>query len=88
MINDLFLRLTEEFAAALISDDLGLAQAIDEKLIALVGTNDRAVWFFVDVPPRLMMGYSFNRAMMRSRLGWEMFLNGLEGRFAGFFRTS
>ena len=70
MNNDLFLRLTEEFAAALISDDLGLAQAIDEKLIALVGTNDRAVWILVDVPPRPMMGYSFNRAIMRLRLGW------------------
>lgn len=67
---ELFLRSTEEFAAALISDDLDLAQAIDEKLIALVGTNDRAVWILVDVPPRPMMGYSFNRAIMRLRLGW------------------
>lgn len=67
---DRFFNMQEEFAAALIKGDLAGATVLDEKMIALVGTDGR-----IDlskarfVAPRPLMWYSSNRAILRIRQG-------------------
>ena len=67
---DRFFDMQEEFAAALIKGDLAGAAVLDEKMIGLVGTDG-----YVDsnkarfVPPRPLMWYSSNRAILRIRQG-------------------
>lgn len=65
-----FFDMEEEFAAALIAGDLTGASVLDEKMIALVGTDGR-----IDlskarfVAPGPLMWYSSNRAILRIRQG-------------------
>lgn len=66
---DSFIKLTEDFALALQTNDLESAKALDEQIISLVGTNDRACIMYVKVPPRPLMWYAANRAMMRLGMG-------------------
>lgn len=67
---DRFFNMQEEFAAALMKGDLAGAAVLDEKMIGLVGTDG-----YVDsnkarfVPPRPLMWYSSNRAILRIRQG-------------------
>lgn len=64
-----FIRQTEAFAAALQKGDLTEAQAIDNQLIGLVGTEGRVDLFRKGVPIRPLLGYSFNRAILRLHQG-------------------
>lgn len=65
-----FFDMEEEFAAALIAGDLAGASVLDEKMIALVGTDGRidlSKARFVELRP--LMWYSSNRAILRIRQG-------------------
>ena len=64
-----FIQQTEAFAAALQKGDLAEAQAIDNQLIGLVGSEGRVDLFKAGVPIRPLLGYSFNRAILRLHQG-------------------
>ena len=67
---DRFFDMQEEFASALNKGDLAGAAVLDEKMIALVGTDGRIDLNKTQfVPPRPLMWYSSNRAIMMIRLG-------------------
>lgn len=64
-----FNQRADELSAALISEDIDKAVALDEELVLAVGKDSRVRLSYSSIPPRLLVYYSCNRMLLRLKQG-------------------